>query len=180
MMIGCCADHLVDEGKLISVAVGGTSTSREHTLSINGQGDPILAFNDPQVLADAINLARAGLNILSIPAPPSAYGDYVPQSIDSSMSGDSWQQGSLNWSYFEGLGTDMEEIDTGGVKMIKSISYEYNISANATSGRVDGSASLMAYYTTGKDAIPCIPSETVATARAFIDAINNLTFNAIV
>jgi hypothetical protein len=168
MMIGCCADHLEDEAKLINSAVGGVTTSRDHTLSINGQGEPWAV--DYHVIVTAITNAIGYLSIVSIEAPPD--GLYVPTAVDSNMPGDTWQQGSGTWVYFEGLGTDMEQ---DGL-LLKSQEPEYSVSVNTNNGRVDGSKSISAYYTsgTGSANIPCQPKEVKETVCNFAEALNGL------
>jgi hypothetical protein len=169
MTIGCCADHLVDEGKLINTAVGGVTTSREHTLSINGQGEPWSI--DYQRVRDAINNAIDKLNVINIPHVPDGF--YVPTSVDANLPGDTWQQGSGSWMYFEGLGTDME-IEA---PLLTASEEEYTVSVNATTGRVDGSVSKTAYYTAGSDSIPCTPVDVGETVCNFAEALNGILFN---
>jgi hypothetical protein len=169
MTIGCCADHLIDEGKLINTAVGGVTTSREHTLSINGQGEPWSI--DYQRVRDAINNAIDKLNVINIPHVPDGF--YVPTSVDANLPGDTWQQGSGSWMYFEGLGTDME-IEA---PLLTASEEEYTVSVNATTGRVDGSVSKTAYYTAGSDSIPCTPVDVGETVCNFAEALNGILFN---
>jgi len=171
MMIGCCADHVTHEGYLINTSVGGVTTSREHALSINGQGEPWAVSY--QAIIDAITFAVGNLNVITIPAPPNGF--YVPTSVDSNMPGDSWQQGSGSWTNFEGLGTDMDEY---GDILIVSDQYEYSVSVNTTNGRVDGSQSLNAYYTSGvgDNNIPCDPVEVASTVCDFARELNGVIF----
>ena len=170
LMLGCCADHIEDEGKLINTAIGGVTTSREHNLSINGQGEPWAV--DYNVVRDAISNAVTKLSVLTIPAPPDGF--YVPTTVDANMPGDSWQQGSGSWMYFEGLGDDMAIIGSG---LLAAQVYEYNVSVNTNSGRVDGSKTVNAYYTSGigEANIPCEPKDVTTTVCAFAEALNTLT-----
>ncbi len=166
MMIGCCADHITDEGKLVNSTIGGVTTSKEHQLSIDGQGEPWAV--DYQKIIDAVSNARQYLSVLDteIPVPPAGF--YVPNSIDASISTDSWQQGSGNWTYFEGLGTDM--VETG--IMFKAQEKEYSISVNTNTGRVDGSQSITAYYTAGSSNVPCAPADVQDSVCDFAELLN--------
>ena len=168
MSIGCCADHLIDEGKLINSAVGGVSTSREHTLNINGQGEPWAI--DYHMIIDAITNAVTELSAITVPPPPDGF--YVPTTVDSNMPGDGWQQGSGSWMYFEGLGTDM----TPSPPLITAQDQEYSVSVNTNNGRVDGSVSKQAYYTSGAT-IPCDPVDVASTVCTFASSLNGITFS---
>lgn len=164
MMIGCCADHVTDEGKLINSAVGGVTTSVEHGLSINGQGEP-WAVSYTAIIA-AINAAIPALLPLVVPEAPSGF--YVPNSIDANLSIDSWQQGTGNWTLFQGKGTEM--VRQGG--LLVSTEFEYSVSVNTNNGRVDGSQSVMAYYTAGPT-IPCSPVDVSDAVCTFASELNS-------
>ncbi len=165
MMIGCCADHIAHEGGyLINTAVGGVTTSREHVISVNGQGEP-WAVSSADVIT-ALTTAGEALSVLNIPPPPG--GAYVPTSVDSNLPGDSWQQGSASWTQFEGLGDDM----VTDSDLIYSDVDEYTLSVNTTTGRVDGSISKGAYYTVGEGNIPCVPVLAQAKLCEFATQLN--------
>ena len=171
MMIGCCADHNThQEGYLINTAIGGVTTSREHVISVNGQGEP-WAVRSSDVLT-ALTFASEAVSTIFIPPPPA--GAYVPTSVDSSMPGDSWQQGSASWTQFEGLGQDMA---VDGI-IITAEYDEYSLSVNTTTGRVDGSVSRSAYYTVGEGNIPCTPVLAQAMVCDFATKLNSITFDS--
>lgn len=166
MQIGCCADHLIhQDGYLINSAAGGLATSREHTVSVNGQGEP-WAVKSSDVIS-ALTTAATTLSGISVDPPPS--GSYVPTSVEATLPGDGWQQGSSSWTQFEGLGMSMV---ADGVLLL-SPAQERSVSVNTTTGRVDGSISKNAYYTAGLDAIPCDPVRADEMVCTFAAALNS-------
>lgn len=172
VMIGCCSDHLADEGKLINTTISGVTTSAEHTLSVQGKGEPwSVEYTN---VKDAIDVAIAALNNIPMAGPPTA-GLWVPTSADSNIAVDDWQSGSASWSLFVGLNSSM--IETGII--LHSTQYEDNISVNTQTGRVDATRTLTVYDRSGASGGQCSAVDATQAVCDFVDALNTLDLTAV-
>lgn len=171
--IGCCSDHLTDEGKLINTTLSGVTTSAEHTLSVQGKGEPwSVEYTN---VRDAINVAIASLTNINMTAPPTA-GIWVPTSADSNIAVDDWQNGSASWSLFKGLNSAM--IESGII--LHAAQYEDNISVNTQTGRVDATRTLTVYDRSGVTggSGQCSAVDATQAVCDFVDALNSLDLTA--
>jgi len=169
--IGCCTDHLIDEGKLINTTISGVTTSAEHTLAVNGKGEPwAVEYTD---VRDAISIAIATLNNIPFSMPPN--GHWVPTAFDSSISVDDWQSGSASWTLFVGLNTQMAVVGN----VLHGAEYEDNVTVNTQTGRVDATRTLSAYDKSGSGGLgECSPVDPSAAVCAFVESLNALDLTA--
>jgi len=160
--MGCCADHVEDQGKLINHCRGGMSVSQDHTISVNGQGNAYAV--DYHVVQSVLSEAA---DTISYPHP--ATGTYVPQSASTEASPNDWESGNASWLYFVGLGVDM--ITSGGV--VHSQEPDMTICVNRQTGQVDGTQTTECYYTQGTGN-ECTPQDAVDAVMEFVSNLQNL------
>ena len=175
VMIGCCSDHLIDEGKLINTTISGVTTSAEHTLSVQGKGEPwSVEYTN---VRDAIIVAIDTLNNINMDYPPTG-GIWVPTSADSNIAIDDWQNGSASWTLFEGLNSSMIE---AGI-LLYCAQYEDNVSVNTQTGRVDATRTLTVYDRSGAGSgggsYECSAVDATQAVCDFTEALNTLDLTA--
>lgn len=171
--IGCCSDHLTDQGKLINTTVGGMTASKEHTLSAQGKGEPWSIGVSPILTIITSALMNGGLVNLDVPPPPED-GAWVPTSMDSSLAIDDWQSGSASWSLFEGYFTEM--ISEPGV--LHASGYDDSVSVNIQTGRVDVTRSLQCYSSRAESSA-CDPVDAMSAVCTFVNRLNSIDLSTL-
>lgn len=178
LFVGCCTNATTaDPDTLLDTCIGGMSISSETTLSVSGQGNPE-AFSQcgggdkreaiGLIMVAAANLVGGDWGENMVPGDDPTW---IQSGINFDLSLNSWNNGSITWTTFRGLGVQM--IKDGN--LVRATEYSYNVSLDTSTGMIDGQQTLEAYES-HSDTTNCTSTTVSAILCDFTRAIST-SFN---
>jgi len=175
LIIGCCTDATTASADtLLDTCIGGMSVSSETSLSVNGQGDPnALAGKRSEIGTVMVNAADLISGNVWGAEMVSGGGSavWIQSGINFDLSLSSWNSGSINWTTFRGLGTQL----TSGTGFFRADEYSYNVSLDTSNGMIEGQQTMEAYES-HSTTTNCTPATVTSLLSGFATGLSSASF----